>query len=332
MEQTIRERFNEEILAEARWRYSLTADALKDMGGFESFIYAFTKDDSHYILRIGHSRRRSADMIRGEVDWLNYLAAGGAGVARAVVSAIGELVEMLPDGHGDYFVATAFVRAPGDHVTRARWNEDFWVEYGRFLGKIHALTKNYVPSQPEWRRPEWDDPIFQVMDWLPDSEALARQKYEELMAYLATLPKDRDSYGLVHQDAHRGNFFVDEAGHITLFDFDDCMYSWYAYDVAMVIFYAITNEPEPDVLAKNFFKHFRRGYEQENSLDPRWYRQIPHFLKLREIDLYGVIHRSFDVNNISDSWVAQFMQGRKERIENDVPYVEIEDWGVEIAD
>jgi len=331
VEQTIRERFNEEILAEARWRYSLTADALKDMGGFESFIYAFTKDDSHYILRIGHSRRRSADMIRGEVDWLNYLAAGGAGVARAVVSAIGELVEMLPDGHGDYFVATAFVRAPGDHVTRARWNEDFWVEYGRFLGKIHALTKNYVPSRPEWRRPEWDDPIFQVMDWLPDSEALARQKYEELMAYLATLSKDRDSYGLVHQDAHRGNFFVDEAGHITLFDFDDCMYSWYAYDVAMVIFYAVTNEPERDVLAKNFFKHFRRGYEQENSLDPRWYGEIPHFLKQREIDLYGVIYRSFDVNNISDSWVARFIQGRKERIENDVPYVETEDWRVETA-
>jgi hypothetical protein len=54
-------------------------------------------------------------------------------------------------------------------------------------------------------------------------------------------------------------------------------------------------------------------------------------LKQREIDLYGVIYRSFDVNNISDSWVARFMQGRKERIENDVPYVEIEDWGVETA-
>ena len=97
MEQTIRERFNEEILAEVRRRYSLASDALSSMDGFESFIYAFAKDGGHYILRIGHSRRRSPDMIRGEVDWLTYLAAGGAGVAQAVVSANGELVEMVPD-------------------------------------------------------------------------------------------------------------------------------------------------------------------------------------------------------------------------------------------
>jgi Ser/Thr protein kinase RdoA (MazF antagonist) len=326
LEQIIRERFNDKILAEARQRYDLAPEALTDLGGFESFIYAFDRDNGRYILRMGHSRRRSADMIRGEVDWLNYLAAGGAGVARAVESANRELVEMLPDGHGDYFVATAFVRAPGNHVTREQWQEEFWVEYGRFLGKIHALTKNYEPSQPQWRRPDWDDPIFQVMGWLPESEWKVRQKYDELMAYLATLPQDRESYGLVHQDAHRGNFFVDEAGKITLFDFDDCIYSWYAYDVAIVIFYAITNEPEPDELAKRFFKHFRRGYEQENRLDTRWYREIPHFLKQREIDLYGVIYRSFDVDNLTDSWVAWFMQGRKERIENDVPYVAVEDW------
>jgi hypothetical protein len=42
--------------------------------------------------------------------------------------------------------------------------------------------------------------------------------------------------------------------------------------------------------------------------------------------LYAVIYRSFDVEAISDSWVGRFMQGRKERIENDVPYVAIADW------
>jgi Ser/Thr protein kinase RdoA (MazF antagonist) len=326
MEKVIRERFNEAILAEARRRYGLAADALQDVGGFESFMYGFSQDGGEYILRIGHSRRRSVNMIRGEVDWLNYLAAGGAGVARAVASPSGELVEVLPDGQGDAFLATAFVKAQGDHVQREQWSEAFWEEYGRFLGKIHALTKHYEPSQPEWRRPDWDSPFFEEIDWLPESEGLARQKYEELMGYLHSLPKDQESFGLVHQDAHRGNFFVDEAGNITLFDFDDCMYCWYVQDIAMAIFYAITNEPEPDELAQTFFKHFRRGYEQENRLDPSWCKEIPHFMKQREIDLYAVIYRSFDVEAISDSWVGRFMQGRKERIENDVPYVAIADW------
>jgi len=49
---------------------------------------------------------------------------------------------------------------------------------------------------------------------------------------------------------------------------------------------------------------------------------VPWFLKLREIDLYAVIHRSFDVDHLTDSWVSRFMEGRRDRIEQGVPYVE----------
>jgi hypothetical protein len=48
------------------------------------------------------------------------------------------------------------------------------------------------------------------------------------------------------------------------------------------------------------------------------------FLKLREIDLYVVIHRSFDVNKVDDLWAARYMKGRKQRIENDVPYIDLD--------
>ena len=68
--------------------------------------------------------------------------------------------------------------------------------------------------------------------------------------------------------------------------------------------------------------HFLKGYLKENDLNPNWLKEIPHFLKLREIDLYAVIHRSFDVDNIENAWVAGFMQGRKERIHNDVPFID----------
>lgn len=95
MEKEIRNRFNETILAEARQRYGIAADQITLLDGFESFMYEYAQDGGAYILRLGHSRRRSPEMIRGEVDWINYLAAGGAGVARAVLSANGELVEEI---------------------------------------------------------------------------------------------------------------------------------------------------------------------------------------------------------------------------------------------
>ena len=69
---------------------------------------------------------------------------------------------------------------------------------------------------------------------------------------------------------------------------------------------------------------FLRGYGRENRLDVRWSDQLPHFLKLREIDLYAVIHRSLDVENLDDWWCERFMDGRKERIERDRPVIDFD--------
>ncbi len=42
---------------------------------------------------------------------------------------------------------------------------------------------------------------------------------------------------MIHQDAHTGNLFVDDDYTMTLFDFDDCVYGHFIYDIAMVLFY-----------------------------------------------------------------------------------------------
>jgi Ser/Thr protein kinase RdoA (MazF antagonist) len=325
MEQAIKERFNEAILQAARERYGIAPDQIYLLDSFESFMYAFTRDGHPYILRLGHSRRRSVNLIRGEVEWINYLAAGGAGVARAVLSANGELVEVIDDGQGGHFLATAFVRAKGSPPGKEQWNEALFERYGRLIGRMHALSKTYQLPDPAWKRPEWDDPINMSIDWLPASESAALDKFQAVVRYLQSLPKDRDSYGLIHQDAHGGNFFVDEDGRITLFDFDDCVYGHFAYDLAMVLFYAVTNRPDAAEFAPYFWRYFMAGYRQENQLDPAWQLELPHFMKLREIDLYAVIYRSVGANNFENQWIANFMRGRKERIEQDAPYLDV-DW------
>ncbi|MFQ5420874.1 MAG: phosphotransferase enzyme family protein, partial [Anaerolineae bacterium] len=281
------------------------------------------RDGRPLILRLAHSKRRTANLIRGEVDWINTLAAGGAGVARAVMSANGELVEAIDDGLGGQFLATAFVKAPGGMAFQLeKWDERLFAQYGRLLGRIHHLTQSYQPANPAWRRPSWDDPIMRIDNWLPADQPIIRQRAESLIGYLQALPQEPDGFGLIHQDAHAGNFFVDEDYHITLFDFDDCAYGHFIYDLAMVIFYAITNRPDAAEFGPHFFHHFMSGYRQENQLDPKWFAEIPHFLKLREIGLYAVIHRSFDLEQLDSSpWVAAFMDGRRQKLADDVPYV-----------
>jgi Ser/Thr protein kinase RdoA (MazF antagonist) len=325
MEPDIKARFNEQILHAAMQHFGIAEGQISLLDGFESFIYEFQRDGGAYILRIGHSRRRTVELIQGEVDWINFLAAGGAGVARAVVSSSGALVEAIPDSSGDHFLATAFCKAPGRPVWQGPgWTPALYEGYGQLVGRIHALSRRYTPADPAWKRPEWDAPGNLELDrWLPPEDRIVRQKFGQIKAALDALPRGPESYGLIHQDAHAGNFFVTDEGQFTLFDFDDCVYGWYIYDVAMVVFYMIVLAADPLALTRAFMPAFWRGYTREYALDPRWLAQIPLFLKLREIDLYGVIHRSYpDVTAIEDAWTRAYMQGRQQRIEQDMPLVE----------
>lgn len=322
MERKIKEKYSDTILQEAMRRYGIAHDQIRLLGGFDSFVYEFERDQEAHILRIGHSYRRSVPLILGEVDWINYLAQGGASVAQAIPSENDELVELIDDGSDGHFLATAFVKAKGKPPGKAEWNLCLFETWGQALGKMHALTKAYEPTDATWRRPHWDDAnMLEVVKSLPVSEAIAVEKFLALTQHLATLPRDKETYGLVHQDAHAANFFVDESGNITFFDFDDCAYSWFINDIAIVLFYAVMWEKDIPAFTQEFMAHFLGGYRRENRIDGAWLKEIPHFLKLREIDLYAVIHRSFDVNSLEDPWDAHYMHNRKHKIENDVPYI-----------
>jgi Ser/Thr protein kinase RdoA (MazF antagonist) len=327
MDPKIAARFNDNILQAAMQQYDIPADQIEALDGFESFIYRFQRPDGKYILRIGHSQRRSPELIHGEVDWINYLSNGGASVARAILSRNGNLVEAVDDGFGQEFLCTAFVHAPGQGIRRSQVNDRFIHNYGRLLGKMHALAKNYQPSRPAWARYAWDSPQNNTAErQMPARESIALAHYRNVLAHLRTLPKDPDGYGMIHQDAHPGNFFVDDQDRLTLFDFDDCVYGHFIYDIAMVLFYTATNEPDPVAHTARFMPAFLAGYREENRLDVSWLAELPHFMKLREIDLFAAIHfSSEDGDNPDHPWSAAYMKGRRARIEANIPFIEY-DW------
>ena len=165
--------------------------------------------------------------------------------------------------------------------------------------------------------------------WLLNFDAEVHQKFSANRAYLRALPKTAESYGLIHQDAHAGNFFVHE-GQITLFDFADACYGYFINDIAMVLFYALTQaEAELKMtrlhLALHFFQQFWQGYRSaEFNLDPVWLKELPYFFKLREMDLYAVIERDTEWRTLGNAWLSNYMEGRREKILSDVPFVEVD--------
>jgi Ser/Thr protein kinase RdoA (MazF antagonist) len=323
----IENRFNDDILRAMMARFAIEPGSITLLDGFESFIYEYQRAGEAFILRIGHSLRRNECLIQAEVDWINYLAAGGAGVARAVVSQNGRLVEPVPDGQGESFLGTAFIKAPGAEPQRASWTPALYQTYGALLGRMHRLAKAYTPPNPTCLRPQWDDPINMYIDsMLPPDETEVLGCYLPLIAHLSSLPREPQGYGMIHQDAHGGNFFVSPEGAITLFDFDDCCYGHFAYDLAMVIFYHSLDRPRDQEFLRNFLTNFFTGYARENRLDPVWLAEIPHFAKLREIDLYAVLRHTYPGATTYDHpWTDRYMQGRKEKITACTPVIEY-DW------
>jgi amicoumacin kinase len=264
-------------------------------------------------------------LIRAELDFLHYLGEAGANIAAPLPSPSGKLLEVIEDGQGGEFLATAFEKAKGDHM-RGEWSDAFMQHYGVTIGKLHRLSSAYVPSNPSYTRNTWDTGTALNYDsWLLDFDAEVHAKFSANLAYLRALPKEKGAYGLIHQDAHGGNFFVHE-GLITLFDFADSAYGYYINDIAMVLFYALTGKPKEDPAAftRHFFHQFWQGYCSEFSLDKKWLRELPYFFRLREIDLYAILERDTDWRNESNQWAKIYMEGRRERILNDVPYVEVE--------
>ncbi|XOV87034.1 MAG: phosphotransferase enzyme family protein [Pseudomonadota bacterium] len=322
MDQSAIEAFSPAVKAGIFGRLGVVADKTTDLGGFESFV--FLRQDTNTILRITHVGHRTRDELLGEVEFVHFLARGNASVCLPV----------YPDGEslaveiGD-FIVTEFQRAPGQTITHTDWQPVLFEEWGRSLGQFHRLAKTYVPGSPAWRRQDWHtDPNFNFEGRLPADQpgVLAMgQRYRGMLEHLVT---DTSTYGLIHGDAHAGNFFHDN-GRLTFFDFDDCGYCWFGYDAATVLFSAVfqpwieNSEAGRHQAAEDFLLPFLTGYERESSVDGLLLGDFPLFLKVRELSLYGVIHSFLDVNQLDD-YPARFMAGRQERIERDLPFLELD--------
>jgi amicoumacin kinase len=152
MEKAIRDLFNQNVLETALNRYQIPLVDATMLDGFESFIFNVRRDGCEYILRIGHSSRRSADLIQGEAEFLNYLRGGGLSVPQVLPSVNHLLVEEIVAQDGSCFLATLFEKAPGHPPTGGDWCPALYQSMGQFMGRLHRLSKEFQPSLPRYQR------------------------------------------------------------------------------------------------------------------------------------------------------------------------------------
>ncbi|WP_180953689.1 phosphotransferase enzyme family protein [Bacillus sp. T33-2] len=300
-------------------------EAVPLSGGFRNSVYEYGTEDHRFILRITDAARRNKKEIDSELKWIECLHNNGLSVSRPVKSLNDRFIEQTEESF-----LVSFMKADGAPVNVSspeQWNPDFFREWGRYTGKMHAISRNGETFIKNLNRQAWNrnhPDILNIERNIPSREI--QQKYRSLLTNIWDFKLDNSTYGFIHNDFHQGNFFVHD-GKITAFDFDDCAFSWFANDIAVSFYHAfwqgMSVRPDHVEFGTEFIEHFLEGYSKEMQLTKDIIKQIPVFLKMRELFLYALFLQNWDLEHLED-WQAYTLTNLKESIEKELPYSNVD--------
>ena len=150
---------------------------------------------------------------------------------------------------------------------------ELFYNMGKTIGVIHRLSKSF---NPKYRRAEYFDKynMEYIGKVIPDDYSELKKAISTRLEEFRNLPMDKDSYGLVHFDFSDGNYHVDMSnGNITTFDFDNCIYCWYMFDLAHLWTHGVgwcqfepDGEKRLEYMKNEYFAKILEGYRSETDV------------------------------------------------------------------
>ena len=282
------------------------AESLKYVENAANHVYSFTKSDETNYLRLTSSCDRTKEQIEVELDFSSYLHRSGVGSVLPISSVAGRLVEEIPFANGFLF-ACVFEEAEGEcfRYDSAKFNKEHFRLRGRTLGQIHELSKDYVHSN-SFRRFAWneDNLLLDVEDFLPKSEKIVWREYDSLKERLRDYPKSNQTYGLIHGDFGETNYRYQNK-QLNIFDFDDCCYHWFVYDLAITIYPHGWRKEGLQLL-----DWLLEGYSENMQLNVTL-ADVTMFCQWRMLYMFLVHARKLSFDNLSEQQAEWFAQKRE---------------------
>ena len=234
------------------------------------------------VLRLHRQDYHTRAEIASELAWLSALQdLPGLNTVRPLTGAQGLVTEV----DGRFLVAFAPIPGqelqPGDDL--ARW----FAPLGEITARLHLHARKWTPP-PGFTRKLWDvetilGPHPHWGHWRPaqgldpQGEALLSRATEALAARLTAYGTGPKVFGLIHADLRLANLMVD-GDTLSAIDFDDCGFSWWAYDLAAALSFYETDPRLPDLIAR-----WVDGYTRIAPLRAEDRAMIPSLIFLRRV-------------------------------------------------
>ena len=271
-----------EILDRARTPFAAATLWGADPGSVEhvadgaSFTYRIRLGGAAHYLRLTAPGWQSLGEIQGELAFIGAARSAGIATPSPVRSLGGEFIERVRD-RGLEFLAVVFEEAPGRPLDPGEWDESRINRWGRLLAELHDAAPRTLPDGE--RRRDWRDELALLGSWLPGDETEAHAHLARATRWLQALPQDPHLYGLVHFDVQGDNLLWANSSP-TVIDFDDCLFHWFAADIARALATFRFEAPERRRVLTAWLLD---GYQQVRLLDPIAAESLAEFMRVVSI-------------------------------------------------
>lgn len=199
-----------------------------------SDTYQLDGPGEQYILKIYRDAHRSLSEIKGEVELLNLLHAGGARVSYPIRDSKGEQIQRFQAAEGKrYGVLFSYAAGqPALHPTDTQLTAT-----GLEMARLHNIAAGIKLSNPR-RSYDHHTMLLQPLSRLkpafrelPEEYAYLQETAAAVIRQLDSMDTSAFSYGYCHYDFLPKNFHFDAQDQLTFFDFDFAGKGWLVLDV-----------------------------------------------------------------------------------------------------
>lgn len=256
----------------------------------ENIVYSCKRGQETVFLRLTTPLRRSKGEILAELAWIDHLQQAGLPVVKAIRHAGGEKVLSLNDGLNHY-EAVVFEEVEGDHPSEEIVTDSqFLITFGGLIAQMHNASEAHIVSDQTLKREEWEVErgVRHAREALKNThEMQLKKQFEEALLWLGGIEKSTKNYGLIHADLGALNLFVKEDESLSIIDFDDCCYHFFAFDLAIVLYsmelrFSLLGSVE----LEEWKRHLLTGYRLKRTLDDNQAALIDPLIAFAYLRLY----------------------------------------------
>tara|TARA_B100000686_G_C16799958_1_gene985203 strand:- start:4269 stop:5267 length:999 start_codon:yes stop_codon:yes gene_type:complete len=271
-------------------------DNLEELGDCENIVYRTRRaDGTNVIIRVTEPAHRSAEQIKQELDYVDFLKSEGMNVCLSIPDNNGERLRTYTDPHhkSQYLVC---VTEYADGVTfnlNAHWNVAMAEKLGIMLARFCKASRKYPQTQTSRHSYFDNEHVKNALKYIPANHDVARREWKTAIEWAKSLPRTPENFGLCHTDMHIGNFHITADNRVNVFDFDDTCRNFYLYDAMILhIVDGLKDKNLTNPTIKEFQDIYLTAYANELGIKDieKLKQDVINFERLRNIEMYAWVY------------------------------------------